>query len=124
MLKFKIVARPNPRDRTLPEKYYLSVISQQNVDLDYIARDISEKSSLSEGDVMSVVTSLIKLIPRELSYGRTVSLGDMGTFRLTVSSEGAETREEVGTDLIRKVNFRFRPTSKCGNAGRSQAIVG
>jgi predicted histone-like DNA-binding protein len=60
---------------------------------------------------MSIVTNLIDLVPKELSMGRTVNLGKLGTFFLNINSEGSVAQEDVSPDAIKKVNVKFRPSN-------------
>jgi nucleoid DNA-binding protein len=48
-------------------------------------------------------------VPDELADGNIVSLGDFGSFRLRVRSEGAATTEEVTARNITKTLTSFRP---------------
>jgi len=50
-----------------------------------------------------------------LSEGQIVTIGDLGNFRLSVSSEGSDTEEEVTKANIRKSRILFRPDSKFAN---------
>ena len=58
---------------------------------------------------MAVLEALLTLIPREIANGNIVSLGDFGTFRLRIQSEGADTPEEVTARNIINVLPRFTP---------------
>ncbi len=80
------------------------------MDLEYIANELAEKSSISKGDVMSIIPNLIDLVPKELAHGRTVNLGNLGTFWLNISSEGLENEADVSPEAIKKVNIRFKPS--------------
>ena len=112
MLKYNIIQRRDPRDQSAAPKFYASLKRVQTIDMEYIANELAEKSAISKGDVMSIVTNLIDLIPKELSMGRTVNLGKLGTFWLNINSNGFESEEEVNPDVaIKKVNIRFRPST-------------
>ena len=52
---------------------------------------------------------LLSLIPGELTAGNIIELGDLGSFRLRIQSDGADTPEEVSADHIIKVLPRFCP---------------
>lgn len=110
MLKYNIIQRRDPRDQSAAPKFYASLKRIQTIDLEYIANELAEKSAITKGDVMSIITNLIDLIPKELSMGRTVNLGNLGTFWINVNSEGFDTKEEVTPEAIKKVNVRFRPS--------------
>ena len=49
------------------------------------------------------------MIPKHLTEGRIVRLGEFGSFMLTLSSEGVETKEAFRKDKIRNTKLRFRP---------------
>ena len=55
------------------------------------------------------IEALLTLIPRELSAGNIVELGEFGSFRLRIQSEGAETPEGVTAHNIKKILPRFVP---------------
>ena len=109
-MKYNIIQRRDPRDQSAAPKFYASLKRIQTIDLEYIANELAEKSAITKGDVMSIITNLIDLIPKELSMRRTVNLGKLGTFWLNINSEGFDTEEEVTSDAIKKVNVRFRPS--------------
>lgn len=110
MLKFHIIKRRDPRDQSAPEKFYASLKKVQSVDLEYIANELAGISSISKGDVLSIIANLIDLVPKELASGRTVKLGKLGTFWLNIKSEGFEKEEDVSAEAIKKVNVRFKPS--------------
>jgi hypothetical protein len=42
--------------------------------------------------------------------GRSISLGKLGSFHLTIHSEGADTPEDFKADLIKNVHVVFTPS--------------
>lgn len=110
MLKYNIIARKDPGDANAEPKFYPILKSVDRIDTAYIARELSEKSSVSEGDVYSIIINLFKLIPKELAHGRVIGLGDLGSLSLKANAKGSDTAEEVSSDDIEKVSVRFRPT--------------
>jgi hypothetical protein len=57
-VKFKSVERVNPRDLTLPKKYYAQIINGDDVSFDELAGLISKVSSLNYGEVLGVLGTL------------------------------------------------------------------
>ena len=110
MLKFKVIKRQLPGNQSAKPKFYVTIKKVQSVGLDYIAKELAEKSSISKGDVMSIITDLTDLVPKELANGRTVNLGTLGTYWLNVNSEGFENEADVSPDAIKKINVRFKPS--------------
>ncbi len=110
-LKIKTVARKNPLDQAAPPKYYASAISSGKVDLEGLCDRISQNSTLSHGEIFNTVISLVEEINFQLDEGKIVEVGKLGTFRLTVNSDGVATAEEVSANLVKKVNVRYRAGS-------------
>ena len=82
--KYTVIARRKPGDPTAPEKYYPSVKSSGRITLRQLSKQIAEISTVSSVDTLAVLEALLTLIPREISNGNIVNLGDFGTFRLRI----------------------------------------
>jgi predicted histone-like DNA-binding protein len=104
-VKFKSVERVNPRDLTLPRKFYAQIINGDDVSFDELAGLISKVSSL----VLGVLGTLIEIIEMQLQHGRLVHLNSLGTFYLTLISEGQDISEDLTADQISGARIRFRP---------------
>ncbi len=115
-LKYSLMQRVNPRDPAAARKFYAVAVSKDHVDLRMLSTEISNISTVSSIDTMAVLESLVQVLPQYLLDGRTIKLGEFGTFRLTISSEGAETAEEFSSSLIKKVKLNFRPGKLISNA--------
>lgn len=90
-------------------KTYGRIKAGKRCDLRRLCKRISASCSLSSSDVMAAVEALQWAIGEELKEGNTVSLGDLGTFRLTVSTNGVERPADFNKSHVRKANIRFRP---------------
>ncbi|MBN2777153.1 MAG: DNA-binding protein, partial [Bacteroidales bacterium] len=66
-VNFNVVARVNPQKREDPPKYYASLKSIGKRNLRYIAKRISDKSTLNEIDVKAVLEGFIQVIPEILT---------------------------------------------------------
>jgi predicted histone-like DNA-binding protein len=108
-VKFKVLPRKNPQDITAPERFYAAAIGDGEVDLDRLAEKIAYQCTLTEVDCHAVLLSLVHNISEELSDGRIVRLGKLGTFQIGISSEGMVTEEEVNASVIIKSRVLFRP---------------
>ena len=73
-----------------------------------IARDIAGRSSLTRGDIENVLANFMDCLPHYLRDGFSVQLGEFGTMRLTLSSEGAATEKAFKTEKI-KPRVTFTP---------------
>lgn len=93
-MKIKLVEKVNPADRTQPAKWYANAVNAGKKDIKTIAKEISGRSSLTRGDIENVLSNFVDELPALLKDGFSVQLGEFGTMRLSLSSEGAATPEE------------------------------
>ncbi len=113
---YTVVERSNPRDREAPKKFYAQAKSSGELTFKKLATEIAEGSTtVSDTDVLAVLNDLTKLLNRHLSEGKIVRFGDFGSFRLSLSSEGAETKEKFHPALIKKAKINFRPGASTQN---------
>ncbi|MBD1433821.1 DNA-binding protein [Sphingobacterium sp. DN00404] len=106
-IKFNVQEIGNPQDAAAPKKFYARPVSSGEITLEDLASDISHASSINEADVMAVLYSLVREIPRNISQGYIVRLGGLGSFRLGTSSVGSETAEEVTAANIQQKRILF-----------------
>jgi predicted histone-like DNA-binding protein len=108
-VKFSVTPRKDPRDQNSQPKYYATVRSNGRIDTHEIARDINKMSTVSSVDTAAVLEAFMNVVPDQLADGKIVELGDFGTFRVSVSSEGAEMPEAVTIRSITDVRILFQP---------------
>ena len=60
-IQFELYKTPRPKDEADKETYHARVVNFQHIDTDYLARQIQTATSLTEGDVKSVLESLSHL---------------------------------------------------------------
>lgn len=99
-MKIKLQKKKNPQKRT-EEKYYANPVNLGKKTLRDIAHDIAGRSSLTRGDIENVLSNFMDCLPHYLRDGFSVQLGEFGTMRLTLSSEGAATEKAFKTETIK-----------------------
>jgi predicted histone-like DNA-binding protein len=109
MLKYKLVERGKPGDLTGPKKIYASPVKTGTKTISSLSTDIADISSLSRGDINNVITNLVERIPKSLLEGNSVSLGELGTLRVSFSSEGVDEEKDFHTNKIRNLKVIFTP---------------
>ena len=65
----------------------------QSVNLKYIAQKMQDRSSLSVGDIKSVIQNFVEKMKEQLLEGKSVNIEGLGVFMLTARSKGAELGE-------------------------------
>lgn len=114
-IKFNVLEIGNPIDPTAPKKFYARPVHTGEITLEELAADISHASSLTESDVYAVLQSLVREIPRNISKGYIVRLGNMGSFRITTKSSGSELAEEVTAANITNAKLLFHAGKQIRN---------
>ena len=114
MLKYKIVSRKNPMNKSV--KWYASIATPMPVTLNELAENIEKSSTVSRADAKAVIDALQYEIKKALLDGKSVRLGDLGSFRVTLGSSGAFSEKELQTSMIKRVRVQFQPSTELRNA--------
>ncbi len=102
--------RRNPQDPEGPQKWYPVLRSTGMIKQSELAKLLADETTLNPKEAEMAIYQLFKVIVRVLFTGATVPLGDMGSFRLTISTTGADTEAEATADKVKQVNLRFMPS--------------
>ena len=89
-------------------KFYGAAQQTDCLTLDQFAKHISEHhSKYGKGDIYCVLVEMVSCMREQLLLGNKISLGDMGSFYITLSSKGAEYYDEFSAQNITHVNVRW-----------------
>ena len=90
--------------------------SVSNYDAKRLAKDIEKESTVSQTDVMAVLTAIPAVMTRYLAEGHSVKLDGIGSFHLSFECKktGVDTPEEVSMDQVTNIKVQFRPAMKAG----------
>ncbi|MDR2424936.1 MAG: HU family DNA-binding protein [Prevotellaceae bacterium] len=108
-MKFKVIERINPQNRD-QKKWYAIPVNTGKFGIKDFSKEISGRSSLTRGDVENVITNFTDELPTFLKLGMSVKLGNFGTLRLTLSSEGVENRDDFNSSKIKGAKVVFTPS--------------
>lgn len=111
-ISFKVIEKKNPADASAPAKYYASSSVSSKSGIEEITEQIEKISTVSGADIRAVLYALVDVVPGMLSKGENVKVGDMGTFRVSISSSGSDTPEAVTANNIRGAKIIFTPGKK------------
>lgn len=87
----------------------------QGVNEVQLARELADISSLTAGDVLSVLELLSGKVASHLKEGRTIHIRGLGTFFTGITSEGCATREECTADKVRVSRICFKADKELSN---------
>jgi predicted histone-like DNA-binding protein len=107
---YVLVERRNPQKPEEAAKFYAQAKSSGELTFRKLGKEIAEGSTtVSDTDVLAVLNDLLKVMRRHLDNGEIVRFGDFGSFRLSLSSKGAESAEKFTASLIHSPKVLFRP---------------
>ena len=109
-VKYVLAEKGNPGNPAAPKKWYATAKASGELTFRKLSKEISEGSTtVSDTDVLAVLSDLTKILKRHLENGRIVRFGDFGSFQMSISSSGAETAEKFHHSMIKSSKVVFRP---------------
>lgn len=115
-LFFKKVQKKNPQKPTEPAKWYASLKSVGMRKEKEIAILAADGTTLDPKEAQLAYSRFGIITLQSLLDGHTVEIENLGSFRLTVNSEGADTKEALTANHIKQVNLRFVPSEQTKDA--------
>ena len=110
---YKVIGRTEPGVAGGGQiKYYAGIKREREVTLREMVREISSRSTVTTADAFAVIENFLELVPKFLRNGRTVNLGQLGSFKVNISSKGYESPEEVGNYSIKRNKISFLPSAE------------
>lgn len=108
----KVGYRKDPKDEDSAVTFHPRLVTMgQTVTLDSIAYEMKEKSSLSYGDIKSVLTNFVETMRTSLYNGHSVNIQEFGVFSLSARSSGVDEVKDCSAKNIRSVKINFRASS-------------
>lgn len=107
------------RDKSLTKgKYFARAIHPVTVTLDTMADIIQRNCSMKRSDVLAVLTELLEVMRDELKNSHRVSLGDIGSFTIGLSSSAADTPKDFSVQKnIKGYHVNFVPKGHVVQSG-------
>jgi len=117
MAKYSLVKRlAKPGDKSSDYKYYACAQVNETISIKRLAKLISMQTTVSYADALAVLASAGENMVLQLQMGNQVELGEIGKFRLQLTSEGTKTAEEFKSDVnITGVNIQYVPGEDLAN---------
>lgn len=114
-LNYSIALLLNPMDKQQPKKAYAKAQIGKEVTLKDLSRQIAGQTTVSRADVFAVLISLVENTIEILRSGDQADFGELGKFRLQVTSKGADKAEDFTATNITGVNIQFVPGKEMKN---------
>lgn len=111
-VNYSVIPRKQPGQSEEPAKFYATAQAKGSCDINEIAERISRSTTVTRADCLATLAALEEEIADKLQSGEIVKLGDVGTFRISLGSEGATSADEFNQSMIKKPKIVFRPSAK------------
>ena len=109
-MKYKLIQKVNPLEPDSDRKWYSSPVKTGTINNYQLSKGIAAKSSMTRGAVLNVIENMVDEIPKYLMDGYSVNLNNMGTLRISLSSEGVNSPEDFTDDNIKNMRVVFTPS--------------
>jgi predicted histone-like DNA-binding protein len=123
-IKYRIV------EKTLPpsvgaekkSKFYMVVNSKGEMDLDKLTNLIMKRCTVHGSDIRAVIYALVEVAIEGLQDGYIVRLGELGSLRMIVNSEGRDRPEDVNDSAVKGCKIHFSPGKKIKEARKEMVF--
>ncbi len=110
MIKYKVIKRGTPGVAGGGEqKFYASLPPRDVLTIRALAEQISRRTTLTATDVIATLEAFIALVPEHMLNGKIVKLGDFGSFRINIKSNGSTDAKDVSAINITGNRVVFNP---------------
>ncbi|MBC7439725.1 MAG: HU family DNA-binding protein [Flavobacterium sp.] len=111
-VRFKMIPTQNNLVSPPEVKYYPCAVSKGEMQLDDLAKIISERSSMSKADCYGVIMALSDVIGQVLSNGNIVKINSLGTFQLVLQGTAAETEDALGKSNVKGAKISYKSSKE------------
>ena len=91
------------------KKYYAANQSSGELTLAGLTKRIEKMCTVNGADIRAVLYAMVDVMKDELANGQIVRLGELGSLRVNISSEGKDKEEDVKASTIRSARVIFSP---------------
>jgi predicted histone-like DNA-binding protein len=123
MVLFNKILRGNPADPSVLKKWYLVLKSMGLMKEKEVAKLLADETTLNPKEAEFAIAQLLKVVIAALLNGKTVQLGELGSFRLTAHCDGVATEEEVTPAQVKKLTVRFTASEELKAAVSKAQLV-
>lgn len=109
MINYSVYMQANPVDETAAPKAYARAQVKEVMTFQKFIEHIADHGGHNRGQVKGVLSDTCNCLVEQLLEGKKIMLEELGSFWLTLSSEGAETLKAFTENNIKAVNILFTP---------------
>ena len=107
---YKLVQNQNEQMPKAYQKWYARPVYVDTIDLMGVAELIQRNSTAKKSDAYAVLVEMVEVIGDALKASKRVHIDGFGTFKVGISSRGADTQEDFNaSEYIRGCRVLFQP---------------
>jgi predicted histone-like DNA-binding protein len=111
-IRYRITKRTNNIANTPQTNYILQAVQTGTINLDDIAKQISNECTLSQVDVKMVLMALSEKLQFHLAEGKIVDIEGIGKFKIGFKSKSEDKKENLTPKRsILKYHLNFQPSA-------------
>ena len=110
MIQYIIRSLKNPHSGEL--KLYPVIAPTGTMTKQQVIDVIERTTTLTSADIKACLDALEWAIVDAMKDGKSVRLGDLGSFRPTITADGTADLEKCNASLIKRVRVRFTPSGR------------
>lgn len=111
-MMYSVTKRQNPLDRKGDSKYYAMAAYGEEINVNDLAKEISKSCTLTPVDIVAVIESFLDKIPQYLKKSNRIRLNKFGIFKLSFSSVGQISKDDVSSKDIKNIRVLFMPSAE------------
>ncbi|MBS2210174.1 HU family DNA-binding protein [Carboxylicivirga mesophila] len=112
-VKYKVIERGQPGVAGGGEKkFYANALTNGELTLEKLTTRIEKISTVGGADIRAVLYALVDVMTDGLEEGAIVRLGDLGSLRVSISSNGEINEEDITSHSIKSSKCIFTPGKK------------
>lgn len=108
-VKYSVIQRKNPLKPNETPKFYAQIQSNGEEDFKQMTRAVADRCTVTGSDAKAVLDAFTTVMIQRLSNGQIVRINDLGSFRVSATSQGAATEKEFSAAKITKARIIFTP---------------
>ena len=113
--KYALYENPNPKGDGKKQPLHARIVPRGTIHTLEIAEEIADSCGYSTATTKGMLDALAKVISKNLRYGYTVELDDLGSFSISLKSRPVMDKKEIRSWSVNFGNVHFKGSKKLKN---------